>query len=1506
MPTVLSRCTCWLGACLALGLITPAAAQSVPQRRTLVVFRDSLAAVRDTGALRRAEASLIARAKRDPDDAMGHLRLGLLALRLGDLGAPRSYDDAGSEFQWTIELQPRWPWGWYGLGLAELGVGDSEVLLVSGLQTMLGKDALTRSANAFAKSAEVDPTFVKGLVELANTALQQRVNVRTDVALAALRRAGRTSAAGHPDVLLARARIEREVGSPDSSAVALRALARRDSTSSLLQYELARTAFLRDDPAGEAHWYTGLVTADTATLARYRDDLASLTTDDILDALFVAAPIARVARVRDFWAVRDQAALRPEGARLREHYRRLDFARRNFRLTSTTRQYDISERYRSGQEDVDDRGVIYIRHGPPDARASYIAPDLNANESWQYRRDEGALVLHFVARQDVQDFRLVESVFDVLGFATTVAMRETDARLSDFAHIEGLLRSREVYDATYRRLQGAGRGSAASLLTEERALGRTGILVGTTTDSWPLQFTDTLPGAVQAVATGAAPTGPLLQLGYALDAPGLVADTTAEVQLRASVFSLAGRPVAFVDTVQGHADLVVDGPRVLGRVAVPLPPGRYVVRLAVETPDGGLVGSHDTVDVAPTSADRPTLSAVALGTRGVPLVWVGEAARDSIWLDPSRVFSLRDPLQLYVEVGGIPALAGYRLEMTVRRPGSRSLLRRIFGGGGGRDPAHLRRGASRRRDGHPARARARAPRARPLRAGGAPARECRWPRGGAPHRVHRDPMRGRWAAQLGAALLAVPVAAQSPGTRAALGAHQEELARITDARELVRRREALRAVVRAGPDDPALLRLGQVWLRLAAVSGNPAGFGAARSAFEEVSERHPDWPLAWDGIAEAAWGEHQATSGVITGLLDMFGGQPLHRVARHYVRGAEVDSAHVEGLRALAQQAERSDDADLREVALQALRYAAPLPAAAEPGLRLARARLERDDGELDSALVQLEALVAVAPDGGEANLELARVRFVMGRMDGLTPWYHGLGQADSLVYAAYRRDLAMVFPDSSLARLDAARPGARAAIARREWQRQDPDGLPVVADRLRDHYRRLAFARRHYRLRASVRGPDPLDWFGIFDARGLVYVRHGPPAIRTSLGRHGGPDVTATLRVIGAPPNETWRYGTPDAEARLYHFVVRAPGGDFTLAESAMDILGLTAQYRMFRTEDVPEGVALDALPPPVKTYGAELVSMIAQELLLSRAPAHPIYDRMLREGKGSAEALQLAERTIGRTSVETPPSWALRYELPLDAAVTILAVGQEAGEPQIQVAFAIAGSALLPIRTTRGVGYRVRMRAAVRDATGEVVASVDTVRGFLTGAALRPQDHLLGRLPIPVPPGRHTVRVALEADGLGMIAPRTVVDVAAPRAPTLALSDLAIGTRAVRLPWATAGTDTAWVNPLGTYSPRDPMELYFEVLGLPAGTPYRVDVAVIRVSGRDRVTAEAARVAREGGDAALTIRFDGRHPGGVAGVARELSLARLQSGEYVLEVRVSTGGGTSAVRRQPFLLAP
>src|SRR6476660_1137450 len=188
-----------LAVALLAATVVPRVHATAPNERAdLERWRDSLATTADSTGLLSVERRTIELAKSDRSNALVHLKLGFLSLRLGDLGGQSHFDDAASEFQWAIDLQPTWPYAWYGMGLAEFGVGDSQISFITGLKTMLGKDALTRSAVAFAKSAEVDPAFVQGLVDLSNTALRQRVNIKLGVALEALRRAAKSPAGSDP------------------------------------------------------------------------------------------------------------------------------------------------------------------------------------------------------------------------------------------------------------------------------------------------------------------------------------------------------------------------------------------------------------------------------------------------------------------------------------------------------------------------------------------------------------------------------------------------------------------------------------------------------------------------------------------------------------------------------------------------------------------------------------------------------------------------------------------------------------------------------------------------------------------------------------------------------------------------------------------------------------------------------------------------------------------------------------------------------------------------------------------------------------------------------------------------------------------------------------------------------------------------------------------------------------------------------------------------------------
>jgi tetratricopeptide (TPR) repeat protein len=704
----------------------PLAAQSATQRLQIESFRDSITAIGDSFPLLTAEKILIAHASHElRDSAMAHVRLGFIAMRLGDLSGRSHYENAASEFQWVVDLQPKWPYGWLGLGLAELGVGDAEFAPLRGLQSALGKDALTRSANDFAKSAEVDPSFVRGLVELSNTALRQRVNLRMNVALGALRRSARTPAGRNADVQLARARIEREVGSPDSAQAAVDSLVAHSPNDAAALLEQARVRFRIGRSDGGGPWYQGLGSADPATVALYRADLRFILPDSTLRVFDARQGGARAEFMRRFWDLRDRDELHAPGDRLVEHYRRLDVARRNYRLASTHRHYDIIERYRPPVAEFDDRGVVYIRQGEPDARASLDAPGIPYNESWAYRRSGApGLLFHFVAREGVSDFRLVESVLDIVGYANAVRLqnsgniqgtdgpfippvsrgapvsadsaaklrqRASDAALSQTT--AAILRSRILLNPIYQRMLTSGKGGASGLWTEERAIGNRSIRVGTTSDSWERRYATELLAQVQVLAAARDSASPMVQVAYAIPAaaaPGAAqgADSRIAPRVRVSVIDLARNVVAVVDTLGPAAAAVPITTRkyLVGLVSVPVPPGRFTVRVGLEVGRAGVVSGRDTVVVPSPAGPGLGLSDLALGAVSVPLWWTSRAG-DTIRVNPLAEFHAAEPIELGFEMDGLVRDSSYKVEIIVKQPGGSSPLRwvaRLFGGG--RDP----------------------------------------------------------------------------------------------------------------------------------------------------------------------------------------------------------------------------------------------------------------------------------------------------------------------------------------------------------------------------------------------------------------------------------------------------------------------------------------------------------------------------------------------------------------------------------------------------------------------------------------------------------------------------------------------------------------------------------------------------------------------------------------------------------------------------------------------------
>jgi GWxTD domain-containing protein len=675
-------------------------AQSPADRAGVEALRDSLSTVTDSARLGRLEAATIVIARQRRDDALVHLRLGFIAYRLGELTVKSHYDDAAGEFEWAAELRPDWPYPWYGLGLAELALGESSVLAIENLRQMLGKDYLSKAARAFAHATEVDPSFAFAVVDLANTALTQRIKPRLDVALSAVRLAAGSPAGRHADVQLVRGRVEREAGEADSAVAGFRAFLAVGGDSGVGLLELARTFYFARRPTDAwSVYFAGARAATSAgALTLYRSDLSWIA-DSVDLAAFDALPDppSRARWLEAFWTRRDAVEARDVGERLAEHYRRWFYARRSFRLVSRHRHYDITEVYHAKQVEFDDRGVIYLRHGEPDRRARFACADAEQpngegcapNESWLYRREDtegGDLIFHFAARGDVQDYKLIESLVDALGFRSGVqAGAYSDPRVSD------LYASRDDFGSLYGRV-GHSLNAPGSALAEDRAHGRRSIAVGTTSDSYAQRFDEPLDVVASEFVVGAG-EGQMLHVVFAVPGERLTPESAGEgrgllypLHFRVIVSDSADRVVARLDTLRvfGAREALRRPSYLTGRLALPVPAGRYRYRLLVMTPDGtaGDLVRHDTLDVRPLTGVAFAVSDVVLGRDGSGLVWV--TSGDTVRLNPLSRFPEGSAAELYYEVYGLPRGATYHTVVRLEREGRRSLLGaigRLFGGG---------------------------------------------------------------------------------------------------------------------------------------------------------------------------------------------------------------------------------------------------------------------------------------------------------------------------------------------------------------------------------------------------------------------------------------------------------------------------------------------------------------------------------------------------------------------------------------------------------------------------------------------------------------------------------------------------------------------------------------------------------------------------------------------------------------------------------------------------------
>ncbi|MEE8250809.1 MAG: GWxTD domain-containing protein, partial [Gemmatimonadales bacterium] len=560
-------------------------------------------------------------------------------------------------------------------------LGEHSIIAVANLKQSLGIDYLSKATGAFSRAAEVDPSFVEAVLQLAAAASEQGVRASMTAVLDVVRRAAATGAAPHRELQLVLGRLSRELAQLDSALSAFHRYLNVGGDSALGVLELARTEYLLGRPreAGD-HYYRAAAMADSGqAVAEFRSDVRWIATPQELEQFDSLRAGEREVWLRDFWGRRDVADVRRPGERLAEHFRRYFYAREKFRRVSRHRTFDIEERYQSDQDELDDRGVIYIRHGDPDR-----VVDLLTNASWQYLDPERPLIFHFMVRRGAGDYRLVESLF---GFQAAVGNTLINP---------GLAASRSHMHSVYRRLTNAGSASIANYLATERALGREAIEVGTTTDGYRVRFEEMIHPLVRPFVF-ARERQNFADIIVLFAVPGselvpMIRDDSAAIyplEIRVAASLADQRLVGFVDTSRTFIAprVLGDGEYLTGLVRVPVESGTYELRGVFRDLNGGggATFRQDSVRVPTFELGRLGASDLIIGLEDAGLSW--ESVGDTIWLNPTDRYPRHSELKLYYEVYGLPRGETYTATLEVKKEGGGGIFGffgRLFGGGGDR------------------------------------------------------------------------------------------------------------------------------------------------------------------------------------------------------------------------------------------------------------------------------------------------------------------------------------------------------------------------------------------------------------------------------------------------------------------------------------------------------------------------------------------------------------------------------------------------------------------------------------------------------------------------------------------------------------------------------------------------------------------------------------------------------------------------------------------------------
>ncbi len=762
-------------------------------------------------------------------------------------------------------------------------------------------------------------------------------------------------------------------------------------------------------------------------------------------------------------------------------------------------------------------------------------------------------------------------------------------------------------------------------------------------------------------------------------------------------------------------------------------------------------------------------------------------------------------------------------------------------------------------------------------------------------------------------LLALPVAAQDPGNRPFL---DSLFAGMATARLATSVPDPSRCAV----SSASLGRLceGLLLTRRAELGEKVDDANHAEALLRRTVEEKPGWSVAWYGLGVARL--ELARFKVLSreGPLQPAGLSWVAGATAALVRALELDSTMIGAAEALAMAPmprEGISRVGERLAILKRLRGSLPL----SPRSRLALGRLEREAGNADSAAALIGEAMAQGADSGMAMLEMSRALHQAGRpVEGRGLFFAGAERTTTPeAKRRYREELSWVATPAELAAWDSTAVPGRRAWLENFWGERDVREGREPGERLIEHYVRIEFATRNFRVTVpqvgrqrvrSVAMATDLDWFAppgavssdaaaptaeqvvgsndlavddafsavvgakvpfrvfqvtqdVIDDRGVVWIRHGKPDLKA--------------QTVGGTAGEAWLYRRQGEEPLVLYFAE----ADFDGSAGASVLIPTPAGGSAEAINQLcGAGLGLcDRLQADAVNAGRGSMGSGAPR---QRAPS---------EVRVSPDQIR-NQRNAGIAQIKravTSDAFPRTFEAPLEPIAQIYGLDRASGgAPRLVVAFAIPGDKLsygTPPEAGGRAIYPVRVRLlSINQATGERL-ELDSLRHFAATAPLKGGQFLTGVAELRVPSGRYTTTLLLtQEEGKGAMARLAAVE--APGRPGLAVSDVVLGREGSGV-WWNSGSSRVPMNPLNAYAKGASADLYYQVSGLRSGQSYNTRLDFIPAGDKEEKPK-------------LTLSFSTTADGPRAEVLRSVGLENLDPGSYRLRVSLRGGGEeTSAI---------